>query len=109
MKYNMDGNENDEDYSSYNHTHNKSTGGSGSSGGCFVATTVYGDSQAPQVRLLRQFRDRKLLMSATGRMFIKMYYGGIGQWIGSLLNNQARFLKPLVKKILDAITSRIPL
>jgi hypothetical protein len=47
--------------------------GSGS-GGCFIATAAYGDYDHPNVRLLRKFRDRYLLTSSFGRMFVDMYY-----------------------------------
>jgi len=44
------------------------------SGGCFVATAAYGDHDDPAVVLLRQFRDRILSQSDTGRQFISWYY-----------------------------------
>ena len=42
--------------------------------GCFVATAAYGFYSAPQVQLLRDFRDRYLMTSATGREFVRWYY-----------------------------------
>jgi hypothetical protein len=47
--------------------------GSGS-GGCFIATAAYKDYDHPHVQLLRKFRDRYLLTSRFGRMFVDMYY-----------------------------------
>jgi len=47
--------------------------GSGS-GGCFIATAAYRDYDHPNVKLLRKFRDRYLLTSSFGRMFVDMYY-----------------------------------
>ncbi len=44
------------------------------SGGCFVATAAYGDYDDPSVVLLRQFRDRLLSQSDTGKQFISWYY-----------------------------------
>ena len=41
---------------------------------CYVATCVYGSSDAPEVRALRRFRDRKLKKSAPGRAFVRLYY-----------------------------------
>jgi len=49
-------------------------GGGGTSGGCFVATAVFGDYDAPEVVFLRAFRDESLSRSAWGRGFIRAYY-----------------------------------
>lgn len=42
--------------------------------GCFIATACYGDYDAPEVKLLRHYRDEILQQSAPGRAFIKAYY-----------------------------------
>ncbi|MCK4839225.1 MAG: beta-propeller fold lactonase family protein, partial [Desulfobulbaceae bacterium] len=42
--------------------------------GCFIATAAYGSLLEPQVRLLRQFRDRYLAINQPGRAFLDMYY-----------------------------------
>jgi hypothetical protein len=47
--------------------------GSGS-GGCFIATAAYRDYDHPNVKLLRKFRNRYLVTSSFGRMFVDMYY-----------------------------------
>lgn len=45
-----------------------------SSGGCYVATCVYGSYDCPEVWTLRRFRDNILSKNFFGRMFIKCYY-----------------------------------
>ena len=54
-----------------------SSGGSGdssASGGCYVATSVYGSYDCPEVWTLRRFRDNVLAETWYGRLFIRAYY-----------------------------------
>lgn len=51
-----------------------SSSGSQNSGGCYIATAVYGSYDCPEVWTLRRFRDYKLAKSFSGRLFIKVYY-----------------------------------
>jgi|GEM_PF-4189297 len=46
----------------------------GVGGPCFVATAVYGSEDADEVRCFREFRDRVLMGSHAGRLFVEMYY-----------------------------------
>lgn len=70
-----------------------------SKSGCFIATAVYGDYEAPEVLVLRSFRDNVLRQSVLGRTFIRTYYATsprIADWL--------RFhdsIKGGVKKLLD--------
>lgn len=41
---------------------------------CFIATAAYGYYSAPQVRVLRDFRDLYLLTNTPGRAFVRWYY-----------------------------------
>jgi len=41
---------------------------------CFIATAAHGDKNAPDVKTLRQFRDRVLAPTALGQAFIETYY-----------------------------------
>ena len=47
---------------------------SGSGQGCYVATSVYGSYDCPEVWTLRRFRDEVLAETWYGRLFIHFYY-----------------------------------
>lgn len=47
---------------------------SNNTGGCYIATCVYGSYDCPEVRTLRRFRDGVLKKSLPGRLFIRVYY-----------------------------------
>lgn len=56
-----------------------------SSGGCYVATAVYGSYDCPQVWTLRRYRDYDLAKTWYGRTFIRTYYAispTIVKWFG---------------------------
>ena len=42
--------------------------------GCFIATAAFGSLMEPQVKVLRDFRDRFLLGNTVGDRFIRFYY-----------------------------------
>ena len=84
-------------FGGYNHydSNNRSTGSSdpsmfggynhSSSGGCYVATAVYGSYDCPEVWTLRRFRDNILASTWYGRAFIRMYYAispTLVKWFG---------------------------
>ena len=57
-----------------------------SSGGCYIATCVYGSYDCPQVWTLRRFRDYTLDKTWYGRTFIKCYYAispTLVKWFGN--------------------------
>lgn len=43
-------------------------------GGCFIATAVYSTPFAPEIGILRKFRDEVLLEDGLGREFVRLYY-----------------------------------
>lgn len=43
-------------------------------GGCYIATSVYGSYDCPQVWILRRYRDYNLSTTWHGRLFICVYY-----------------------------------
>lgn len=44
------------------------------SGGCYIATAVYGSYDCPEVWVLRRFRDQSLMKTRVGRSFVRAYY-----------------------------------
>jgi hypothetical protein len=75
------------------------------SGPCFVATAVYGSYDAPQVRILRKFRDEVLAKSKAGRMFIHVYYL-IGPAISKPLKKYSR-IRSAARFILNYFVSTL--
>jgi subtilisin family serine protease len=48
--------------------------GGGGGGGCFIATAAFGSPLEPQVKALRDIRDRFLLTNPLGKAFVTSYY-----------------------------------
>jgi len=66
--------------------------------GCFIATAAYGHYSAPQVQILRNFRDRCLLTNAAGTMFVQWYYTHSPRAARFINENPA--IKPMVRAAL---------
>ena len=69
------------------------------SGGCYVATCVYGSYDCPQVWTLRRYRDNTLGTTWYGRAFIRIYYAispTLVKWFG-----KTKWFKKMWKGKLD--------
>lgn len=76
-----------------------------SSGGCYVATCVYGSYDCPQVWTLRRYRDDTLGSTWYGRAFIRTYYTispSLVKWFGD-----TRWFKKLWKGKLDRMVNKL--
>lgn len=67
--------------------------------GCYIATAVYGSYDAPEVMVLRHFRDNTLRKTALGRWFIRTYYR-LSPSLAEKLKSASR-LNSMVRKVLD--------
>jgi len=69
--------------------------------GCFVASYVFADPYAPEVMVLRQFRDQYLMPHFFSRRWVKLYYEKSPAWVMALENSKwGPVFKPVVKSIL---------
>ena len=71
------------------------------SGGCYVATVVYGSYDSSQVIILRKFRDLYLQKRNWGRKFISLYYKYSPKYANKL--KYKKVLSKLIRKVLDII------
>lgn len=78
---------------------------SSKSEGCYIATAVYGSYDAPEVRILRNYRDEYLSNSLLGRAFIKIYYI-ISPPLARKLKKLGR-VNRFVRRILDRFVENI--
>lgn len=76
-----------------------------SSGGCYVATAVYGGYDAPEVVVLRRFRDERLKHSVLGRTFISIYYA-LSPSLARRLPRHQR-LSVWTRRLLDSIVGHL--
>lgn len=78
---------------------------SSNSGGCYVATAVYGSYDCPQVWTLRRFRDYTLAETWYGRAFIRTYYAispTLVKWFG-----HTEWFKKMWKGKLDRMVANL--
>lgn len=77
----------------------------GKSGGCYVATAVYGSYNCPQVWTLRRYRDYTLAETWYGRAFIHTYYAispTLVKWFG-----HTEWFKKMWKGKLDRMVANL--
>lgn len=86
----------------------------GSSGGCYIATAVYGSYDCPEVWTLRRYRDNTLSACWYGRLFIRAYYAtspalvklfGNKEWFNSIWKP---YLDRKVKSLNEKGVSNMP-
>ncbi len=75
------------------------------SGGCYVATCVYGSYDCPEVWTLRRYRDYTLAETWYGRAFIHIYYA-VSPTIVKLFGNTTWF-KKMWKSKLDRMVNTL--
>ena len=73
--------------------------------GCFVATAAYGDEDFIEVHFLRQFRDRYLLRSRSGRVLVWVYYA-YGPYAAAFVQRSSA-LSAFTRGALDIVVSVI--
>ena len=73
--------------------------------GCYVATTVYGTYDCPEVWVLRRFRDSVLQQNCLGRLFIKTYYA-VSPSLVRIMGGKRWFVS-LCRSILDPMIERL--
>lgn len=74
-------------------------------GGCYIATAVYGSYDCPQVWTLRRFRDYSLAETWYGRTFIRTYYAispTLVKWFG-----HTEWFKKMWKGRLDRMVANL--
>lgn len=74
--------------------------------GCFVATACYGDYDAPEVMILREYRDNTLAKTMLGRMFIGVYYR-TSPPLAQMIANSDRSKRFVRHCLLSPLTNRL--
>jgi len=81
---------------------------------CFVATACYGEYEAPEVLILRKYRDNVLLKSKFGKLLVKFYYF-VSPPFATLIRNsnstktfiRKYILEPIILKIKQTMENKI--
>jgi hypothetical protein len=73
--------------------------------GCFIATATFGNYNSPEVIFLREWRDKILMESIIGRLFIQSYYK-VSPFIAPIIsknNNLKKISKFLLIKFIHSL------
>jgi hypothetical protein len=73
---------------------------------CYIATAAFQSPDAPEVKLLRRYRDHVLDRYLAGRIFINVYYF-ISPPLARIVDNSAILRMVLRKYILNPLVRRI--
>jgi len=73
--------------------------------GCYIATSIYGSYNAPEVLVLRNYRDNILSKTLFGKTFIRFYYATSPTFVRLTKNMDS--LNLLIKKQLDKLVKRL--
>lgn len=76
------------------------------SGGCYIASCVYGSYDCPEVWILRRYRDNTLAATWHGRLFISLYYTMSPIFV-RIFGEKKWFKKFWIKK-LDVMVMKLP-
>lgn len=72
---------------------------------CFVATAVFENSDAPEVRMLRAFRDRRLSPHPMGKVILQLYEC-IGPTAATIFKCSP--MRPMAKKVIRLLLRLLP-
>ena len=76
-----------------------------SNGGCYIATSVYGSYNCPEVWTLRRYRDYILVKKWYGRAFVRIYYAISPTFIK--LFGETKLFKKICKSKLDKLVNNL--
>ena len=76
-----------------------------SSGGCYIATAVYGSYDCTEVLALRRFRDKTLKATAPGKLLIRIYYFASPR-LATRISRSSRTSR-ILRVILNSVAKRV--
>lgn len=87
----------------YDNAHHRMRKNNGN--GCYIATSVYGSYDCPQVWTLRRYRDDVLDKTIFGRLFIRIYYKLSPILVRTL--GSTKLFKSFFKRFLDKQVTKL--